>query len=835
MPTGKRWNMTWVTAAAVGVALACAGRTRGAPTILAENGQARFPVIVAENAPAETRIQAGALAAYLGRISGATFVVTNGSGRTGIAVGTLTDFPELSGQIGEPFDPADPFRRDEYLLRSHPRGLLLLGSTPTAAGHAVWDCLHRLGCRWFFPFENWECIPEQTRPAIGVDLFESPDFIYRNISGIGYEEDWATPYREWALRNRLRSGFDLKLYHVYQQIIAEYKSEFEAHPEYYGLVNGQRTSHKLCPSNPGLRDLAVRFSTNYLARRPGESCVSMEPSDGAGWCECAACVAIGSPSDRAIFLANHVARALRETHPQACVGLLAYHRHMAPPKLAVEPNVIVSLATRYGTGGLAWDEVVKGWRARAVHLGMYDYFSLWMSHHGLPGGGKATDSERLVGDLASAHADGIRFFNGESCDGWGATGLGHYLAARVLWDVDEASRREALIDDFLKTCFGAAIGPMRRFYELMDRRNAPLMSADLVGRLFRQLQEAHAAAGDARVAARIDDLTLYVRYLELYRDYRGAPIADGRKQAAYETLARYAYRTRRSGMINVKAWFVWPESGLSIALPSENPWRAWLKPEGVNPWKSGEAPTQDEIAVFRAEGLTRNPIIEHEPYVLDRALAPSGLPPAEAGTFGDRLGPHVLLLRASRGSLPAITLSTGHATTEYGGVRWRLKGPDGAVIVSGEVPPDKMDHVLDLSATGDGIHRLEYDDKGAGTRWLWADGAPVVAMADRHQPIYGIGQRQLYFFVPKGTQRIVAWVSSMASVTFRDPSGRTVTALLQSWPDRMAVEVPDGQDGQAWSVISNVNGQFALLNVPPYLARSPDELLVPVASPAGRE
>ena len=38
--------------------------------------------------------------------------------------------------------------------------------------------------------------------------------------------------------------------------------------------------------------------------------VSVDPSDGLGWCECEACAAMGSISDRAVTLANAVAQGL---------------------------------------------------------------------------------------------------------------------------------------------------------------------------------------------------------------------------------------------------------------------------------------------------------------------------------------------------------------------------------------------------------------------------------------------------------------------------------------------------------------------------------------------
>lgn len=112
-------------------------------------GEAAWPVVVAPEAPDTVRAAAGQLAAYLERMTGSAFAVIEGDGTEGIAVGTFRDFPDPARNVD--FDPADPLRREEYLLRSHARGVWLIGATELAVNHAVWDFLYRLGYRQFFP------------------------------------------------------------------------------------------------------------------------------------------------------------------------------------------------------------------------------------------------------------------------------------------------------------------------------------------------------------------------------------------------------------------------------------------------------------------------------------------------------------------------------------------------------------------------------------------------------------------------------------------------------------------------------------------------------------
>ena len=62
-----------------------------------------------------------------------------------------------------------------------------------------------------------------------------------------------------------------------------------------------------------------------IAANPGRQSISMEPSDGGGWCECDACARLGSITDRALTLANAVAEAVTAKYPGKLVGMYAYN------------------------------------------------------------------------------------------------------------------------------------------------------------------------------------------------------------------------------------------------------------------------------------------------------------------------------------------------------------------------------------------------------------------------------------------------------------------------------------------------------------------------------
>jgi len=145
----------------------------------ARGGMALQPVVVSPAASPRVKQAAQSLADYLGKMSGAPFTVIAGDGTAGLAVGRPEDFPAL--KLTTLFNPADLNGREDYLLRSHGKGIYLLGATEMAVEYAVWDLLYRLGYRQYFPGPTWEIMPKEPSLALAVDAREHPDFVARRI------------------------------------------------------------------------------------------------------------------------------------------------------------------------------------------------------------------------------------------------------------------------------------------------------------------------------------------------------------------------------------------------------------------------------------------------------------------------------------------------------------------------------------------------------------------------------------------------------------------------------------------------------------------------------
>ncbi len=807
---------------------------------LAVDGEPLHPVVIASESSERVKAAAETLAEMLSRITGADFGVEEGDGTTGIAVGLPGDFRK--SPFADHWSHPAPPKREDYLLRTHTKGVYLIGATDLAVEHAVWDFLYRLGYRQFFPGRRWEVVPSTAEPKIALDIEESPDYHARRIwYGYGTWDYNAEPYKDWCAKNRATSGIELSTGHAYGGIIGGCREAFEEHPEYYALVGGQRDIRgqaKLCIGNADLRRLVVAYALARFDKNREMDSISMDPSDGGGWCECEACEALGSVTDRALLLANEVAAAVNEKYPGKLVGMYAYNYHSPPPSIKPHPRVVVSVATAFLKGGLSLDEILDGWSEKGTTLGIREYYSVNPWDRDMPGDPRGSNLEYLKKTIPSFHARGARFMSAESSDNWGPNGLGYYLAARMLWDVDEAKRTGELVDDFLTKAFGAAKEPMAEFYRRIDGSKPHLVFSDQLGRMFRALADAKDTADSPEVAARIDDLILYARYVDLYHRY--AKAKDAARQEAFERLIRHAYRMRGTMLVHAKALYRdLVRRDKSVRIPEGAEWNV---PEEKNPWKSSEPFEKSELAAFVKAGTERYPLAElaFEPMKYGDDLVPAaGLDAGDAprGEFGPGRGEQVFFTYVEKTPADIKLQITGGLIEHYrdrGNVRvklWKIGGAseegerETLVATDRSVPPDGVERTVTLTAKEAGLYKIVINDGSDRTLVEWPEGRSMTVLSSAETPMNAAyGYWMAYFYVPQGTKVIGLHGGGHGEI--QDSAQRTVFWLNGREPNYYGVEVPDGQDGKLWRVRFG-RGAIRLLTVPPYFARSAGELLLP--------
>lgn len=813
----------------------------GIEVTLASEGQALMPVVTGADAPDSVREAAASLAEYLGRISGTGFTITDGDGAEGIAVGRMADFDGLG------FDPGfgdGPFDRESYILRSHENGVWILGATELAVRHGVWDVLHRLGYRQYFPGETWEIVPQRDTLTLAVDTVERPDYYARRIwynwgMRWGYNQE---PYRQWCTRNRAVRGFELHSGHAYGQIHAARRAAFEENPEYYALIDGERRHRggdtKFCIGNPGLRQLVKEYAVETMRNHPDRDSLSMDPSDGGNWCDdtCEKCAQLGSGSisDRALTLANEVAEAINALDlGDKYVGMYAYNLHGPPPTIAVHPRVIISVATGFLRGGYSLDEIIAGWREKGATLGIYDYFSVIAWDWNLPRRARGGRPHELARRIPGFHAEGARFFDAEAGDAWGPYGLGYYVAARLMWDTREAESVDEIIERFLDDAFGPAREPMQDFYRVTVWEDQRRGTSDMLGRMYRHLRDARALAGDRPdVLERIDALILYTRYVDLYQAFAGA-VGDGR-DTARDAVLSHAYRMRETMMIH--AYGLWARLIGQAAAHT-----------GDHPLKDDRPFSEEHILTFLSEGIARHQPVELTFQALDfsDALVPAaerlGLDEVEsAGRHPpvpqDRQNYYLWIEPAPAELTLKVTVQKRWDLRPHKITLYSPKAVDvEAVDQSDIVKPDGETYTVVLKTPYSGLHRIAIQDGGDHTRIEWPDDVRVTLPAIAE--LGGLnnhfrGAWTLYFYVPQGTdlvggwaERVASWAPPLSGVV-RDGDGNPVHDFGGQGDGHFSIEVPEGQDGKLWKA-ETIQGVIRLKTVPSYFAATAGDLLLP--------
>jgi hypothetical protein len=799
--------------------------------LLASNRVAALPIVVSEHASKETRKVAKELAAFLERITGAPFEIKTGDASSGIILGTIQEFPIR--ELSKPLEIRDRFHgREAFAIRTEPARLLLIGATDLGVSHAAYRFLELIGCRWFFPAQSWEVIPSIARLAVNVNESDRPALLSRRIwYGWGHFSDPVLgsktyhDYLDWSRCNRMSASLLIKAHHVWEDVIGQNRDAFKANPEWLALVGGERKEPQFCVSHPAVRELCIDYARNYFKRHPEQDMVSMEPSDGAGQCECDKCAALGSISDRVFGLANTVARAVAREFPGKMVGVLAYHLHSEPPAFDLEPNVYVQLTAGFTTGRYTFEELMDLWPKRCKNLGFYDYFSVWSWDQDRLPGGRAGNLAYIRKQIPRYVERNATSMDAESGNNWGPHGLGYYIANKLMWNpkADVA----ALLDDFYEKAFGPAAEPMRRYYERLDAGNQPLVSRHLLALAFRDVEEASRRAADREdVLARLDDIKGYLRYEHLRWQLDQPGLSSGEKKALTLEALTHVYRTRYSYMNHWQAmrqvWTV--QAAKEFNEPSWNE----MQNEATPPWSGSSPYTRGEILNFFNEGLAYFQPRTVTEVTFTNELLPVRFPDSKPAATAHGFQGAARYTVHSQGKPIQLEVVTGTIAwaRNKAAARYQLLTPEGTMIAEGRLRLDGEKHPIELPAPSPGLYFFEFDDSMAGWRISAPEGLPISLCLRREEGFRHAGHMpRMFFYVPKGTRQIEYFWKGGPHVV-HGPDGSTVREV-RSTGEFIEIPVPEGMDGKVWSFTKLALGHLWFFNVPNLLASSPDLLLLP--------
>ncbi len=403
--------------------------------------------------------------------------VPSGSGV--IALGKLAD--ELGLAMNRHSAARDGFR---YKV-DHAR-LLLVGETPQGVLHGAYDLLERLGCGWFAPGTIGEVVPSIRKATLpdSLDYTGLSDSVNRRFwyGGKG-NPDKST--QQWITRNK--AEFNQGSWNHSWHGLVSSKEHFAAHPEYFSLNRGKRTTKQLCTTNPETVRIA---SESLLLRMQSENqrVFAAGPNDGGNLCECPTCAKLDSPgyfeptsgqpscADRIFGFAGTLASITSKQFPEKDLGILVYSEYSRPPvKLSnLHPNVFPMIAPIrrcrfHGPNNPACESSrllgseIAAWGALSKKIGFYAYnYNLADALVPLS---KISYYKRLADSLRQTNPVELAWIF-ESIDSWSAHAPHFYLCTKLAWSstIDVDAEMERYFTGF----YAESAVPMRRYWQRLD-------------------------------------------------------------------------------------------------------------------------------------------------------------------------------------------------------------------------------------------------------------------------------------------------------------------------------------------------------------------------------
>ena len=334
-----------VLTAALALAAMC-----GAFTIAAD-GAAKVSVVLPDQPTAEETEAATELATYLGKVTGADFspvAEKDHAGGPSIFIGATHATAQANVDAAH-------LDRDGFVIRLIGDKLFIIGYDATSTELGVHYFLQwYAGVRWYIPLEIGEHIPHTPTLSVpdDLDIAREPAWQSRQWSSA------ANMDRMYEKRNLIRPRY--KFHHYLLHAIRPSET-YDAHPEWFPLINGKRIANpgdeshgwQPCFSNDELIRYVAEKIIAYFDANPAEMSYSLGINDvgAGGYCQCENCQALDDPSkpefrdrpnysNRVLHFMNAVAEITSQRHPDKLLGCLAYHNCEEVPSFPVHPNIV---------------------------------------------------------------------------------------------------------------------------------------------------------------------------------------------------------------------------------------------------------------------------------------------------------------------------------------------------------------------------------------------------------------------------------------------------------------------------------------------------------------
>lgn len=369
-------------------------------------------------------------------------------------------------------------------------------------------------------------------------------------------------WKKWQSQNKF---FDIPdLVEQYWGHIIRSRSEiFQKHPEYLAEIDGVRQgfakSAKLCVSNPTVRQIYADFWFEQLAKNPQRPYVSVDPSDGARFCACPKCAALGGENAAVFFFANDIAKKIRPKYPETKANLLAYYLFIDTPQVKLEPNLLVGVTPGAFQHLYRPEALMSVWAQKHPHLYLRDYFGIpeWTADHPRI----FVETHLTRAELMRKNGyEGMIMENGLNIN---AAILAVLMGAR--WMNPQLSW-DQIFNKFIGDCFPETQQPMRR---LFLRWHHTWFREEEIRASLHDLGEAYQLVKNPLERERILDLMAYVHIFGIFFDW----FDDKNNPERIKTFFEYMQEAGSRNLVHSTAL----DAIYGRQLPDGNPYKNNLK------------------------------------------------------------------------------------------------------------------------------------------------------------------------------------------------------------------------------------------------------------------
>jgi hypothetical protein len=569
--------------------------------VIVDDGKPRAFILTAVDTTHSASLAAAELQHFIQLMSGAQLpiyvgkdaVPENQRDRPRLLVGRSQAVQELGVTLPSGHDLEAT--REGFVLHTIGEEVVIAGNEDAGyrgTEYAVYELLEQLGCRWFFPGEFGQVIPQQKTISIPqLDIQQTPSFVVRNIWTAGWADE-RVEHAPWLARNKGSSSRPFAFAGDGSiGRLAPPELYAEKHPEIYAMgtdglrhatgPNGEHHLTMLCVTNPLTVEIATQTIIDHFRDKPESNSYGFSAPDWSAKCYCDICTAADhgfthdsglkeSISDGYLNFVNNVAHGVNAEYPDRYTVILAYDNRVRPPEGLDQPwnpNIIVQLA-RLGVSALRpigepgdlyarrRERTIKAWARLGPKMIIYDYdphsslnrMPFWNVHS-------------IRENLPFYHKNGVVGFTTEGNSTYLRTGLNYYVRAKLMWDID--ADVDAVVDDFHARFFGPAAAPMKLFYQEIETMLATspeymtwhqrlgdwtrIYPPDRTRRLGRHLEQAADLADTPERRTRVEAFRLVHEYMMTHHEmifqlhqgnYSDAMAQLGKLHAAVEAAQR---------------------------------------------------------------------------------------------------------------------------------------------------------------------------------------------------------------------------------------------------------------------------------------------------------